>query len=45
MKECLLSTAVDQVTPGFDIHSGLGMVDARAAANCAHALTEVQRAR
>ena len=39
VKQCLLSTAVDMMTPGFDIHSGLGMVDARAAVTCAHALT------
>jgi serine protease AprX len=38
-KQCLLSTAVDMMTPGFDIHSGLGMVDAKAALTCVHALT------
>jgi serine protease AprX len=38
-KQCLLSTAVDMPTPGFDIHSGLGMVDTKAALTCIHALT------
>ncbi len=41
-KQCLLSTAVDMMTPGFDIHSGLGMVDAKAALTCAHALTSTK---
>ncbi|KAA1427778.1 S8 family serine peptidase [Nocardioides antri] len=39
VKQCLRATAVDMMTPGFDIHSGLGMVDARAALTCAHSLT------
>jgi serine protease AprX len=43
VKGCLLSTAVDMMTPGFDIHSGLGMVDAGAAVNCVHALTAVRK--
>ena len=30
------------MTPGFDIHSGLGMVDAEAAVTCVHALTVVK---
>ena len=44
-KECLLSTAVDMMTPGFDIHSGLGMVDTKAALTCVHALTLTKRSR
>jgi len=43
VKECLLSTAVDMMTPGFDIHSGLGMVDTKAAVNCSHALTVIRK--
>jgi hypothetical protein len=39
VKHCLLSTAVDMMAPGFDIHSGLGMLDAKAALTCVHALT------
>jgi serine protease AprX len=39
VKRCLKSTAVDMLARGFDIHSGRGMVDAKAAVNCAHALT------
>ena len=39
VKQCLRSTAVDMMTPGFDIHSGLGMVDTKAALTCVHALT------
>ena len=45
VKQCLLSTAVDMMTPGFDIHSGLGMVDAKAALTCAHALTLTKKGR
>jgi serine protease AprX len=45
VKQCLLSTAVDMVTPGFDIHSGLGMVDAQAALTCVHALTLAKKKR
>ena len=44
-KQCLLSTAVDMMTPGFDIHSGLGMVDTKAALTCVHALTLTKRSR
>ena len=44
-KECLLSTAVDLMTPGFDIHSGVGMVDTEAALTCVHALTAVKKRR
>lgn len=44
-KQCLLSTADDMMTPGFDIHSGLGMVDAKAALTCVHALTLTKRSR
>ena len=44
-KQCLLSTAVDMMTPGFDIHSGLGMVDTKAAVACAHALTLTRKRR
>lgn len=44
-KQCLLSTAVDMMTPGFDIHSGLGMVDTKAALTCVHALTMTKRSR
>ncbi|QBX55129.1 hypothetical protein EXE58_06440 [Nocardioides seonyuensis] len=39
VKDCLLSTAVDMMSTGFDIHSGQGMVDAEAAVTCAHAHT------
>lgn len=42
-KECVLSTAVDMMTPGFDVHSGLGMVDTEAALTCVHALTVVKK--
>jgi subtilisin family serine protease len=45
VKQCLLSTAVDMMAAGFDIHSGLGMVDAKAALTCVHALTLVKRKR
>jgi serine protease AprX len=45
VKQCLLSTAVDMMTPGFDVHSGLGMVDAKAAVTCVHALTLVKKKR
>lgn len=44
-KQCLLSTAVDMMTPGFDIHSGLGMVDTKAALTCVHALTLTKKRR
>lgn len=44
-KQCLLSTAVDMVTPGLDIHSGRGMVDTEAALTCIHALTVTKRSR
>ena len=44
-KQCLLSTAVDMMAPGFDIHSGLGMVDTKAALTCVHALTMTKRSR
>lgn len=44
-KQCLLSTADDMMTPGFDIHSGLGMVDTKAALTCVHALTLTKRSR
>ena len=45
VKQCLLTTAVDMMTPGFDIHSGLGMVDAKAALTCVHALTLTKKRR
>ena len=45
VKQCLRSTAVDMMTPGFDIHSGLGMVDAKAALTCIHALSVVKKKR
>jgi subtilisin family serine protease len=45
VKQCLLSTAVDMMTPGFDIHSGLGMVDAEAAVTCVHSLTLTKKRR
>ena len=38
-EKCLKSTAVDMLTPGFDIHSGQGMVDTKAALLCAYELT------
>ncbi|WP_210503458.1 S8 family serine peptidase [Nocardioides xinjiangensis] len=44
-KQCLLSTAVDMMTPGFDIHSGLGMVDTKAALTCVHSLTLTKKSR
>jgi serine protease AprX len=37
VKRCLRSTAVDLLARGLDIHSGRGMVDTKAAVNCAHA--------
>ena len=43
VKKCLRSTAVDMMAPGFDIHSGRGMVDAKAAVNCVHALTLIRK--
>ena len=39
VKRCLLTTATDMMARGRDIHSGRGMVDAKAAVNCVHALT------
>jgi subtilisin family serine protease len=45
VKQCLLSTAVDMMTPGFDTHSGLGMIDAKAALTCVHALTLIKKRR
>jgi subtilisin family serine protease len=45
VKQCLRSTAVDMMTPGFDIHSGLGMVDAKASLTCVHALTVARKKR
>lgn len=42
-KQCLLSTAVDTMTPGFDIHSGLGMVDTKAALTCIHTFTLIRK--
>ncbi len=39
VKECLTSTAVDMLEPGTDNASGHGMVDARAAVECAYSLT------
>ncbi len=39
VKRCLRSTAVDMLARGFDIHSGKGMVDTKAALRCIHALT------
>ena len=39
VKACLTSTAVDMLEPGKDVASGHGMVDARAAVECAHTLT------
>ncbi len=45
VKQCLASTAVDMMTPGFDIHSGLGMVDTKAALTCVHALTLTRKQR
>ena len=44
-KQCLRSTAVDMMTAGFDIHSGLGMVDTKAALTCIHALTLSRKGR
>jgi serine protease AprX len=44
-KQCLLATAVDMLTPGFDIDSGRGMVDTRAALTCIHALTVAKKRR
>ena len=44
-KQCLHSTAVDMLAPGFDIHSGHGMVDTKAALTCIHALTLTRKAR
>lgn len=45
VKQCITSTAVDMMAPGFDIDSGYGMVDAKAALTCAHALTLVKKRR
>ena len=45
VKKCLRSTAVDMRKTGFDIHSGKGMVDAKAAVTCAHALTLTKKRR
>ncbi len=45
VKQCLRSTAVDMMTPGFDIHSGLGMVDTLASLACVHALTLTKKKR
>ena len=45
VKQCLRSTAVDLMTPGFDIHSGLGMVDTKASLTCVHALSLVKKKR
>ena len=45
VKRCLRSTAVDMMTRGFDIHSGRGMVDAKAALTCVHALTLIKKKR
>jgi len=45
VKQCLRTTAVDLMTPGFDIHSGLGMVDTKAALTCIHALTLAKKKR
>ncbi len=45
VKQCLRSTAVDMMAPGFDIDSGLGMVDTKAALTCVHALTLVKKKR
>ena len=39
VRKCLRSTAVDMMAKGFDINSGKGMVDDKAAVTCAHALT------
>ena len=39
VKRCLKSTAVDLLKRGFDIHSGQGMVNTRAAVKCAHKIT------
>jgi serine protease AprX len=39
-ERCLKTTAVDMLTPGFDIHSGQGMVDTVAALRCTYALTD-----
>ena len=41
--DCLVDTADDLLDPGVDLASGHGMVDARAAVACAHALTLAQR--
>ena len=38
-ERCLETTAVDMLAAGFDIHSGHGMVDTKAALRCAYALT------
>lgn len=38
-ERCLKTTAVDLLTPGFDISSGEGMVDTVAALRCTYALT------
>ncbi len=43
VKQCLGSTAIDMMTPGFDIHSGLGMVDTKAALTCIHALSLIKQ--
>ncbi len=45
VKKCLRRTAVDMLEPGFDIDSGLGMVNARAAVKCAHKPTLRHRRR
>ena len=38
-ESCLKSTAADMLTKGFDIHSGMGMVDTPPALECAHQLS------
>jgi serine protease AprX len=44
-RKCLRRTAVDMRARGFDIHSGKGMVDTKAAVTCAHALTLTKKRR
>ena len=39
-ERCLETTADDMLAAGFDIHSGHGMVDTKAALRCAYALTD-----
>ena len=45
VKQCLHSTAVDMMAPGFDIHSGLRHGRRKAAVYCAHGLTLTKKRR